>query len=148
MNETNSRVIDAVLAGKIVSADDYQQAVDGMMQFIGIDGKRRYIDIPKDYFKNYENNITIDITGETRNKQAALQTLSTILGQVASNPALLQDPTLSQIFGEILEISGVDIIPTVTQPQPQQPQPTKAPAPQQASALSNQTASVLPTAQQ
>jgi hypothetical protein len=148
LNEANQQVIDAVLNGKIITGDDYQQAVDGMLQFIGMDGKRRYIDIPKDYFKNYEDNITIDITGETRNKQATLQTLSTILGQVASNPALLQDPTLAQIFGEILEISGIDIIPSAPLPQPQQPQGNNTPAPKQASALENQTASVLPTAQQ
>lgn len=147
LNEVNTQVIDAVLNGKIITADDYQQAIDGLMQFIGQDGKRRYIDIPKDYFKNYEDEVSIDITGETRNKQAALQTLSTILGQVASNPMLLQDPTLLQIFNEILEISGVDIIPQAPTQQQQAPK-APAPVPQQASALANQTASVLPTAQQ
>ena len=147
VNEANNRVKEAVLSGQIISQEEYQSAIDAFSQFIAQDGKRRYIDIPKDYFKDYEDKITIDITGETRNKQATLQTLSSILAQVASNPALLQDPTLLKIFNEILEISGVDIIPEA----PTQPtqQPTSAPKPaQQQSALENQTASVLPTAQQ
>lgn len=147
--EANNSVIDQVLSGKIFSADEYLNAVNDIMQFVGQDGKRRYINIPKNYFKDYENNITIDITGETRNKQAALQTLSTVLGQVASNPSLLQDPTLSQIFNEILEISGIDIIPQApVSPQPASPAPTNTPAPKSQPALANQTASVLPTAQQ
>lgn len=147
LNETNTQVIDAVLAGKIITSEEYQQSIDGLMEFIGMDGKRRFIDIPKDYFKDYGDSITIDITGETRNKQATLQTLSTVLARVESNPALLQDPTLLQIFNEILEISGIDIIPQAPTQQPQQTQ-SKAQVPQQASALANQTASVLPTAQQ
>ncbi|MBP7540369.1 MAG: hypothetical protein KA802_10525 [Saprospiraceae bacterium] len=148
VNEANNRVKQAILSGNIITAEDYDQALEAFTQFIGQDGKRRYLEIPKDYFKDYEDNLTIDITGETRNKQVALQTLSTILSQVASNPAILQDPTLSQIFNEILEISGVNIIP-VTQPQQQQaPQQQKQVPMPQNSALANQTASVLPTAQQ
>lgn len=146
VNEANTRVKEAILSGKILTDEDYQQAIEGLTQFIAQDGKRRYIDIPKDYFKDYEDNITIDITGETRNKQATLQTLSSILNQVSSNPAILQDQTLMQIFNEILELSGVDLIPSA--PQMQQPQKTAQKVPQQQSALANQTASVLPTAQQ
>lgn len=148
LNEANNRVKEAVLSGQIVSAEEYEQAIDAFTQFIAQDGKRRYIEVPKDYFKNYEEDVTIDITGETRNKQATLQTLSSILAQVAGNPALLQDPTLSQIFSEILEISGVNIIPVSPQQQPQQQQQMKAPQAPQQSAVANQTASVLPTAQQ
>lgn len=147
LNEANNRVKEAVLSGQIVNAEEYEQAIEAFTQFIGQDGKRRYIEIPKDYFKNYEDDVSIDITGETRNKQATLQTLSSILAQVAGNPALLQDPTLSQIFSEILEISGVNIIPQAPQQQ-QAPQQVKAPQAPQQSAVANQTASVLPTAQQ
>jgi len=147
LNEANNRVKEAVLSGQIVSAEEYQAAIDAFTQFIGQDGKRRYIEIPKDYFKNYEDEVSIDITGETRNKQTALQTLSSIMAQVSSNPAILQDPTLSQIFNEILELSGVNIIPIAPQQQ-QAPQQTAKVAQPRQSAVENQTASVLPTAQQ
>lgn len=144
INIANERAKEAILSGKIISEEDYQGAIDALTQFISQDGKRRYLEVPKGYFKDYENNISIDITGETRNKQATLQTLSSILAQVSSNPALLQDPNLNQIFNEILELSGVDIIPTVPQQTIQQ---KEVQAPKQP-ALANQTASVLPTAQQ
>lgn len=143
--EANTRVKEAILSGKIVTAEDYSQAVDAFTQFIGQDGKRRYIDVPKDYFKDYEDNITIDITGETRNKQATLQTIDNLMSKI-SNPALLQDPNFMGLLNEQIELSGINFMPVA----PQQPQMSQQPArpPQKSSALENQTASVLPTAQQ
>lgn len=144
INEANERAKQAILSGKIIGEGDYDGALQALQEFIAQDGKRRYLDIPKDYFKDYQTKITIDITGETRNKSATLQTLSTILSQVSSNPMILQDPNLLQIFNEILEISGVDIIPTV----PQQQSPTQKVPVQSQPALTKQTESVLPVAQQ
>ncbi|MCV5968783.1 hypothetical protein, partial [Lactococcus petauri] len=38
--EANTRVKEAILSGKIVTAEDYSQAVEAFTQFIGQDGKR------------------------------------------------------------------------------------------------------------
>jgi len=145
-NEANKLLKKAVLDGKIVSLEDYVGAIDGLTQFISQqDGKRRFIDIPSGYFKNYSNDVNVDITGESRNKSATLQTLSNILGQVAQNPQILQDPILSGIFGQILEISGVDAIPSpltgVSSGK------TDIKTPEQTTALESQTTAVLPEAQ-
>lgn len=148
LNEANTRVKEAILSGNIITMEDYQSAIDGFMQFIAQDGKRRYIDVPKDYFKDYEDNITIDMTGETRNKQATLQSIDNLLVKIA-NPALLQDPNFMGLLNEEIELAGINFTPVAPQPQPtQQPQPQGKVAQPQQSALSNQTASVLPTAQQ
>lgn len=144
INEANTRLKEAVLSGKIVTQEEYDQAIEAFRTFIAEDGKRRYLDVPEDYFKGYEKKVSIDITGESRNKQAQLQSLSTILSQVASNPGILQDPNLNKIFNEILELSGINFIPV----QPQRAGNVgNVQAPPQP-ALDRQTQGVLPEAQQ
>jgi hypothetical protein len=68
---------------------------------------QRFVDIPKDYYKDVKYKVSVITTGEQKNKMATLETLSNILTSVSSNPAILQDPVLADIFGEILELSGV-----------------------------------------
>lgn len=144
INEANTRLKEAVLSGKIVTQEEYDQAIEAFRTFIAEDGKRRYLDVPEDYFKGYEKKISIDITGESRNKQAQLQSLFTVFSQVAENPGILQDPNLNRIFNEMLELSGLNFIPT----QPQRAGNVGSmPAPQQP-ALDRQTQGVLPEAQQ
>lgn len=81
-------------------------------------GKKRYIDIPEHYFDDIETKVTVITTGEQKNKAVILQSLSTILQtvQASFNPntgtfGILEDPTLSKIFSEIVELSGSGISP-------------------------------------
>ena len=78
-------------------------------------GTKREIEIPKK-FLDVEGKITANITGELKNKSAILQSLDGIFKTVMStfNPqtgqfAASEDPTLSQIFYQILELSGIPI---------------------------------------
>lgn len=77
-------------------------------------GNQRFIkpsDIPnktwKEVFDDMEFDIDIDITGEAKDIQGAMATLTTIFQVVASNPAVLQDPTVKMMFSKILNLSGV-----------------------------------------
>lgn len=95
-------------------------------------GKQRFLEVPKDYFKDIECRVTINTTGEQRNKMAILESLSNIINTVSANPAILQDETLRTIFNRILELSGSGIssvdLPSTPAPQqmnnPQQAVPT------------------------
>lgn len=95
-------------------------------------GNQRFIkpsDVPnktwKEVFDDMEFDIDIDITGEAKDIQGAMATLTTIFQVVASNPAVLQDPTVKMMFSKILNLSGV-VSPLElsqgSQPPPQQPQ--------------------------
>ena len=95
-------------------------------------GNQRFIkpsDVPnktwKEVFDDMEFDIDIDITGEAKDVQGAMATLTTIFQVVASNPAVLQDPTVKMMFSKILNLSGV-VSPLElsqgSQPPPQQPQ--------------------------
>lgn len=77
-------------------------------------GNQRFIkpsDVPnktwKEVFDDMEFDIDIDITGEAKDVQGAMATLTTIFQVVASNPAVLQDPTVKMMFSKILNLSGV-----------------------------------------
>lgn len=95
-------------------------------------GNQRFIkpsDVPnktwKEVFDDMEFDIDIDITGEAKDVQGSMATLTTIFQVVASNPAVLHDPTVKMMFSKILNLSGV-VSPLElsqgSQPPPQQPQ--------------------------
>ncbi len=78
-------------------------------------GNKREVKILEGYL-DVEGNLTANITGELKNKGAILQSLDSIFKTVIStfNPntgeyGALQDPTLSKIFGQIIEMSGVPL---------------------------------------
>ena len=107
-------------------------------------GKKRYIEVPNDYFKGVEAKLTVNITGEQKNKSAILQSLSAIMASVVQsyNPntgtfGVLEDQTLSKIFNQMLEMSGAGISPVSLGKSKAKVASPVAPAPvQQAPALS------------
>jgi hypothetical protein len=129
--------MEAVLNKKIVSLEQYQEAITALKQTMK--GKRRFLQIPDGFFDDIEAKITVLTTGEQKNKGAILQSLSTILGDVMKsyNPqdqsfAILNNPVMARIFGTILELSGAGISPAslgIGKPQSNQPV-GGAPAPQ------------------
>jgi hypothetical protein len=110
-HQAHKAVIEKVLAGEVVSEEDYQSILEETKQSLSGTKTTRFIEVPDNYFKDLEANVSITITGEQRDKAATLESLSNILNLVASNPAVLQDPVMSQIFGQIVELSGAGISP-------------------------------------
>lgn len=107
----NSRAIDMILSGKMVTQEEYDQWIQGYDDFIKITKSQRFIDIPKDFYKNLKAKVTVNITGEQRNKAATLESLNNILITYASNPNLANDPVASQLLAKIIELSGAGISP-------------------------------------
>lgn len=61
-----------------------------------------------DLFSDFEwDSIKVEITSENGDKQMILNTLSTVLQTIASNPAILQDPNAKMVFSQILNQTGV-----------------------------------------
>ena len=78
-------------------------------------GVKREIEIPEKWL-DVKGRITANITGELKNKAAMLQSLDSVFAKLVStyNPqtgtfAALEDPTLSKIFGSIVEMAGIPI---------------------------------------
>lgn len=113
-HRANEKVKEALLQGKYTSPEEYQALIE-MEKLIGT---KRYLDMPDSYFDDIEAKITVNPTGELKNKAAILQSLSTIMHDVISsfNPntgtfGVFDDPRLAKIFFTILELSGAGISP-------------------------------------
>lgn len=111
IHEANKYTLDKLLSGKIVNAQEYEMAKAQYTEFINKSGKRRFLDVPDGYYKDMKAKLSIDITGEQKNKQATMESLTNILQTVAGNPMVLQDPTMKMIFNKILEMSGSGLSP-------------------------------------
>lgn len=105
----NDIVKKQMLEGKHITQDKYNQLVDGFKRIIGSTNTRTLEIDEEGLFKGYEGRVRFMISNETKNKLSILESLSKILSDVASNPAILTDPSLRQIFGRILELSGAGI---------------------------------------
>lgn len=151
-NEAIRRINDkkkqTILSGQIY--DPTQEGVDlqtAMSELqSGLRGNQRFIkpsDIEdvtwKEVFKDLEWDLDIDVTGESKDVQGALATLTTVLQTLAGNPAVVQDPNIKLVFNKILSLAGgisplemqeAQKMPSVGQPAqaqqpvPQFPQPT------------------------
>lgn len=131
---TNLDLKERIFAGKEVSQEMQQGLMDGYKKHIQKQGKKRFIEVPEGYFDDIECKVSVITTGEQKNKAVILQSLSEIMKTVISsfNPSTgqfgaLQDPTLSKIFNQIVELSGAGISPISLG---KGAMPTKTPAPQ------------------
>lgn len=134
--QANEQAKEKILSGEIVTPEDYMKWMDLADTFIKQTKGKRFIVIPKDFYKNLEAKVTVNVTGEQKNKGAVLESLNNILLTIAGNPAMLQDPVLSQIVMKIVELSGAGISPVsltagIQQQATQQvpPQQTQQPEP-------------------
>lgn len=109
--KTNEQVMELILSGKPIYQSDYAELVNVNKELIKRSKNTRFLDIPKNLYKGWEPKVTILTTGEQKNKAVILDSLNNILITVAKAPQILTDPTLSKVFGKILEVSGSGISP-------------------------------------
>lgn len=94
----------------------YQQNIEEteMAQEFAQYGNKRFF-TPDEYgelnwdevFKDFNwQNLTVEVTNENTDKGAVLQTLSSVLQTIASNPLVLQDPNAKMVFAQILTETG------------------------------------------
>jgi len=130
----NEQIKTDILNGKLTQQPDLGAIESQIRAKLGSLGNQRFIrpsDIIskkwRDIFKDFIWEIEVEVTNEETDKQATLQTLSTIMQTVAANPLVLQDPNMRLIFNRVLELTGVvspvEISQTESQPQLQQGQP-------------------------
>lgn len=93
------------------SQEEYDQAIQQAKDLVSQTKDVRFLDIPKDYYKDVKAKITINISGATKDKTHVLESLKAILDIYAKNPGLAQNPVLTKIFMEIVENSDAGISP-------------------------------------
>jgi hypothetical protein len=108
----NKKFTEIILEGKPAYQEDYDSYLATLEQNII---SKPFLEIPEDYFKDFEPYVSVITTGEARNKATQLESLNTILTTVSSNPAILQDPVLSEVFMKLLEVADSGISPASIQ---------------------------------
>lgn len=116
----NKVIIDEILAlpmdGSVPppTQDSYDKTLSKLKSSVKGTGNKRYIEVPKGYFDDIDAKVTILSTNEQRNKAVMLQSLSSVLQTVIASYdpntqkfAVLEDPKLSRIFGQTLEMTGI-----------------------------------------
>jgi hypothetical protein len=117
---TNKVFIDKVLqmptdgSMELPTQETFDNQLESIMSKVRGNGAKRYIEIPEGYFDDVSVKTTLLSTNEMRNKGIILQSLSSVLQTVIASYdpntqsfAVLEDPTLSKIFGQILEYSNI-----------------------------------------
>lgn len=113
--EGNKVFIEKVLNEEDPNAED-QDIVNGIVdKRLKMFGNKREINVPEG-FLDIKGKITANITGELKNKQAVLQSLSQIGKDISAtfNPqtgqfGAMQDPFLRKLYGSIIELAGTPI---------------------------------------
>jgi hypothetical protein len=100
----NDMAKEKILSGQIVSPDDYDNWMKQADTFIKQTKGTRFITIPKNFYKNLDAKVTINITGEQKNKAQTIEALQNLVGLVADNPALR-----NILIMRIIELSGSGI---------------------------------------
>ena len=111
-----AKVVDKQVAeyysktGKIPTEEEVDTAYDKVVRTLRGDGDRRKLAIPKDFFKDVNVEVKLNITNENMNKEAMMASLTNIYQVLLQNPQALQDEQLSAILNELLEYAGVSSV--------------------------------------
>jgi hypothetical protein len=122
IKRVNAKILDRVLS---MNQPDVQPITPGENQEmlnteaqdiqaqLGTLGNQRFIvpsDIDdrswKEWFDDFDWEIEVEVTNEQSDKAAMLETLTTLLGTIASNPQVLENPQTKRIFTKAVELSG------------------------------------------
>lgn len=114
----SEKIWSSALEGKPTTMEEVETLKEVQRQELKKTQKnKRYIQIPKDYFKDVQFKIDVITTGEQVNKQAVFETLANLM-------QFVQDPIKrNKIMAKIVELSGIGLSPSVFEA-PDQPQPT------------------------
>lgn len=114
---TKKKVIKGLVEGNPLSPDsmmmDLEMNKQGLQDSLNKLGNQRFIKPDEldektweDIFEDMEWEIEVDVTGENRDAQNVIATLTTVLQTVAGNPAVLQDPNMKLLFNKIISETG------------------------------------------
>lgn len=72
-------------------------------------GSHMWVDIEKDFFKNLDYELSLEITGEGRDVQAWLNNLMTVFKLISANPLIMQQPVLKRLLYRMLTAMGMSV---------------------------------------
>lgn len=95
--------------GDIPTQQEYQVLVDEWTKRYAKQGSYMWIQIEKDFFKNLDYELSLEITGEGRDVQAWLNNLMSVFKIISSNPLIMQQPVLKRLLYRMLSAMGMSV---------------------------------------
>lgn len=127
----NEQLKKTILSGEVAYNLDRTQIENDVRKELTQLGTQRFIkpsDIDtvtwKEYLKDFEWEVEVDVTSEESDHQNVMDTLVNVLKTVATNPAILQDPNMKLLFNKILDETGAISPLELSQLPSKSPQPT------------------------
>jgi hypothetical protein len=132
----NEDIKKEILAGNTVSPMQQADITDGYKKHIKKLGKKRFIEVPDNYFDDIECKVTVLTTGEQKNKGVILESLKGLMATYVQslNPAtgkyeIAENPVLAKLFNEAVELAGSGVSPVSLGIKGDVKQVAQAPAP-------------------
>jgi len=104
------------------SAETYGEMIESYKNIVQQNDNTRFLHIPDGYFSDFKVKTRVITTNESQNKAVVLESLSKIISDVSNtfNPqtgtfAMLENPALSALFSEAVELSGSTVSPVTLQ---------------------------------
>lgn len=107
--EAKNHALDKIAKREKFTREDYLATQARFKEFIKGNGDaRRFIDIPEGYYDNMQAKLSINITGEQKNKQAIMESLSTIMQSMVPmmQAGVVTANDVRTVLNKLLELSG------------------------------------------
>lgn len=104
----NDLVKKAILEGDLVTLQGIELQKEEYMQKMKKTGTNRFLQIKKSFYKDAEYNFDYIIDNEQVDPQVLATNIKSILADLSSNPAILQDPRLKLLYFKYAEKLGVN----------------------------------------
>lgn len=116
MQNLRERVVNGYIRTKIFAGEmeiptqeQYQQLMVDWVKLYTKQGSKMWIEVQKDFFKNLDYEVSLEITGESKNVQQWLSNLQAVFGLVTQNPLILQNPLYKRLFYKMLTAMGMSV---------------------------------------
>lgn len=109
--EASKYALDLMTQDIFIDKDSFEAVYQEALQGIQRNGARRFIEVPKDYYKDMKSKVSLVITGENKNKGVVLESLSKVLADVSANPEIMSNPVTKKIYSRVLELADIGVSP-------------------------------------
>lgn len=110
INQTNDFIKERILEGEIISEEEMGAFKQTAQEQFVAKGRKRFIDMLKEEFKDEPLDIRVNIAGKQKNLALLTDRVVNVLRQFIATPQIRQDPEMIRLLNVILESSGMSPI--------------------------------------
>ena len=110
VNEANKYIKDKMWNLEVIDPAVVEKLKETEFNNFKAKGDKRFFRILQNELTGLPIDVDVTITGEQKNNAFVAEKLSSIFGQIAQNPTILENPDMRRLFNEILEVSDLSPI--------------------------------------